>query len=123
MFYSENKQFAVDVTDSQQVTIVSVKGRLDSNTAGLFEQRVMAQLDAGIEKIVLDFDALDYISSAGLRVVLMAAKRQKVTRGKLVLCSLNKHIHEVFEISGFLPIFTITKKVDDAIREVTACNT
>ncbi|MGV6809617.1 MAG: STAS domain-containing protein [bacterium] len=118
MFYSENKLFAVDVTDLQAVTVVSAKGRLDSNTAGLFEQRVAAQLDAGIAKIVLDFDALDYISSAGLRVVLRAAKRQKMTQGQLVLCGLNKHIHEVFEISGFLPIFTISKKVDDAVRAI-----
>jgi len=56
---------------------------------------------------VLDLGEVDYISSAGLRVVLMLAKRQKQNAGKLVLCRLQPEVHEVVDISGFLSILTV----------------
>ena len=58
-------------------------------------------------RFVVDFSQLAYISSAGLRVLLMAAKRVKTENGALILCGMQDHIQEVFEISGFLQILTV----------------
>jgi anti-sigma B factor antagonist len=87
-------------------TIVVPLARVDSSTAKAFEARMLAVVNSGAAKIVVDFGELDYISSAGLRVVLVGAK---MTRGgrKFALCSMKPHIREVFDVSGFAKILAI----------------
>jgi len=102
------------------VLVLAPSGRLDSNTAPDFEALLMGRLGAGVSRLVIDFATLDYISSAGLRVLLMAAKRLKQGGGHLVLCNVKAHILEVFEISGFLAIFTIAGNRDDALAQAAA---
>jgi anti-sigma B factor antagonist len=90
------------------VIIFALKGRLDSNTSNDFEERLLSSIQSGENKIILDFENLEYISSAGLRVLLKAARELKGGEGKLLLCSLKDYIREVFDLSGFvsfLPIF------------------
>lgn len=103
-----------------QAIVLTPEGRLDSNTAESFEQLVIGKINDGATQLVIDFSALDYISSAGLRVLLMAAKRIKGENGKMALCGLKDHIREVFEISGFLPILTIVDDLDAAVGAVEA---
>jgi anti-anti-sigma factor len=91
----------------QQVTL---KGRLDSLTSSGLEKSLQPLFEATGSRTLVDFSALSYVSSAGLRVILMAAKRAKQSQGKLVLCGLLPHVREVFEISGFLKILDV---VDD----------
>lgn len=98
--------------------ILALKGRLDTNTSEPFEQRMMAVIDAGNHRLVVDLTELDYISSAGLRVLLMGAKRLKNEEGRLALCGLNDHIREVFEVSGFLKILTVVEDADAAVAAV-----
>lgn len=71
-------------------------------------------------RVVIDFAALDYISSAGLRVVLMTAKRAKQGKGTLVLCGLQPHVKEVFEISGFLKILEVAPDRLAALAQAAA---
>jgi anti-sigma B factor antagonist len=80
--------------------------RVDSASAKAFEAKVLAVINSGAPRIVIDFSELTYISSAGLRVVLVGAK---MTRGgrKFVLCSMKPNIREVFDVSGFAKILTI----------------
>jgi len=104
---------------SNGALILSVTGRLDSNTSESFSKLLTEKLDAGNTKIIVDMSKLDYISSAGLRVLLMAAKRLMPTSGKFILCDMNTHIKEVFEISGFLNIMTITDNVKAAQKLLT----
>lgn len=80
--------------------------RVDSATAKAFEAKVLAVINGGAPRIIIDFGELTYISSAGLRVVLVGAK---MTRGgrKFVLCSMKPNIREVFDVSGFAKILTI----------------
>jgi anti-sigma B factor antagonist len=68
--------------------------------------------------VVIDGEKLDYISSTGLRVLLVAAKRLKAVDGRIVLSSLKPHILEVFEIAGFKSIFPIYGNVDQAARQL-----
>ena len=98
--------------------ILSLQGRLDTNTSELFEERMMAIIDAGNNRLVVDLTDLDYVSSAGLRVLLMGAKRLKNEKGRLALCGLRDHIREVFEVSGFLEILTVVDDEDAALAAV-----
>ncbi len=89
------------------VTIVAIAGKLDSITSPQAQQALDAVLAGGVRKLAVDFSALDYVSSAGLRVLLSAAK--KLGGGGLRMFGLNQSVREVFEISGFsaiLPVFT-----------------
>ncbi|MBY0557900.1 MAG: STAS domain-containing protein [Burkholderiaceae bacterium] len=94
---------------SQQdgVAALQLSGRLDSATASGFEKPLQDLFNLPGSRVLLDFSALDYISSAGLRVVLMAAKRAKLAQGALLLCSLQPQVRDVFEISGFLRILEV----------------
>jgi anti-anti-sigma factor len=88
-------------------TILSPVGRLDSHTAPGFEQEVLAAVAGGTTHMLIDFSNVQYISSAGLRIVLIAAKKMKAAGGKLALCELSDAIAEVFKISGFSSILDI----------------
>lgn len=82
-------------------------GRLDASTSPAFEQEMLDALDRAPRGLVMDFSALLYVSSAGLRVVLLAAKKAKAAGGLFVLCGLKPTIAEVFKVSGFLSILTV----------------
>lgn len=98
------------------VVLLALKGRLDASTAVRLEEKFLALIDGGETKFALNLLQLDYISSAGLRVLLMAAKRLKTTNGKIVLLSLKDQIREVFEIAGFAAIFPIFDVETDALK-------
>lgn len=109
----------IQETENNGIVTLAVEGRLDSNTSEAFEQQLMGKIDTGSRKIIIEFSALDYISSAGLRVLLMAAKRLKAEAGSFALCGLQEHIREVFEISGFLPILTVVENQAEAEAAVS----
>ena len=90
-------------------------GRLDSNNSAGFEKEILSAIDAGEVRILIDFSDLTYISSAGLRVILLTAKKTKAATGKLVLCSLSDSINEVFLVSGFNTILDIQANKDAAL--------
>lgn len=90
------------------VRIVSVMGQINSGNAAEVQAQLLAQLSPEDAACVLDLNGVDYISSAGLRVVLMLAKHQKQKSSPLVLCRLQPNVHEVFDVSGFLAILTVT---------------
>ena len=81
------------------ISIFSLKGRLDSNTSPGLEERIFKAIEDGSSKMIIDFELLDYISSAGLRVINKTTKQLKNNEGKLVLCSMQDYIKEVFEIT------------------------
>ena len=104
------------VTESTETaTIVSLQGQLNSTNAVATEAQVLTLVDAGARHLLLDFSALEYISSAGLRMVLVIAKRLKQDGGKLVLCSMQPAIREVFDVSGFLAILNVTATRSEAL--------
>lgn len=98
---------AISTETSGDILIIKPQGLLNSNNAPDLEAQVLALVDEGARKLLLDFTALDYVSSAGLRVVLVLAKRLKKEGGHLVLCSMQPHVREVFDISGFLTILNV----------------
>jgi anti-sigma B factor antagonist len=109
----------MEITERQQddISIFSLSGRLDSNTSPDFEKRLSEVIHQGTRRLVVDCGALDYISSAGLRVILKATKDIKRAEGLLALCAMKDYVREVFEIAGFdtfLPIFT---SLEDALQQ------
>lgn len=103
---------------SGDVLIASPKGQLNSTNATAAEAELVQHVVQGVRKMALDFSQLDYISSAGLRVVLVLAKRLKQAEGRLVLFGLQPHVREVFEISGFLAILTVIDTRDQALAQL-----
>ena len=84
---------------------VVLSGRLDTTTAPQLEAELKASLD-GVETLILDFAALEYLSSAGLRV-LLAAQKTMNKQGSMVVKNVNETITEIFEVTGFCDILTI----------------
>jgi len=87
------------------VMIVAPVGRVDSNTSSDLEQRLLHDIGAGERRFLLDLAGVEYISSAGLRVLLMLAKRLREEGGALVLHTPGESVRLVFELAGFLPLF------------------
>jgi len=84
---------------------VALTGRLDTTTAPQLESELKASIE-GVETLILDFAALDYLSSAGLRV-LLAAQKIMNKQGKMIVKNVNETIAEIFEVTGFCDILTI----------------
>ena len=104
------------VTTSQlnNYEVIHVSGRVDTMTAPKFESDVLAVIDQGASRIVVDCRELEYISSSGLRVFLVAQKKMLGLGGTLKLAALQPPIQEIFDISGFSQIFSIVADVDEA---------
>jgi anti-sigma B factor antagonist len=98
------------------VNIFKLNGRLDSNTSQGFEKRIFQAIDDGSKSMIIDFKDLDYISSAGLRVILKATKALKREEGKMMLCDMQDYVKEVFEIAGFDSFLPIVGTMDDALQ-------
>lgn len=92
-------------TQNGGLTTLKIEGRLDTSTAPELETVIVNDL-AGTKELVLDFAALDYISSAGLRVILKAQKTMK-NQGTMKILHVNDAVMEVFDITGFSDILTI----------------
>lgn len=106
----------IAIESAAQAQIVNLQGQINSTNAATTEAEVLALVDAGHKNLLLDFSALDYISSAGLRLVLVVGKRLRQDGGKLVLCAMQPHIREVFDISGFLAILNVTNTRSEALE-------
>lgn len=95
----------IEKTLNGKTLTVKVSGRLDTTTAPDLEAELKSSLD-GIEELVLDFSDLEYISSAGLRVLLSSQKTMN-SQGTMKVTGVNDVISEIFEVTGFCDILTI----------------
>ena len=89
------------------VCVVRLAGRFDAQTAGMVDEGLQKASADGGGRLVIDLSKVEYISSAGLRVLLSTAKRLTSSAGKLVLCGLQPYVLEVFDVAGFTSIFQI----------------
>ena len=92
-------------------------GRLDSKTSLDFEKRLMAAIENGSKWAVINCEQLDYISSAGLRVLNKGAKKLRPAGGKIVLCQMRDYVREVFEIAGFDSFLPIVDTMEQALAK------
>ena len=102
------------------VLVLAAVGRADSTSAPTLEQRLLGVIAAGERRLVVDLGAVDYISSAALRVLLVAARRMQAAQGSWVLCRLSEAVRQVFVLAGFLPLFTIEPTAESAVARLAA---
>ena len=98
------------------INIFKLAGRLDSNTSQDFEKSIFDAISNGSKQMIFNFKEIDYISSAGLRVILKATKALKREEGKVMLCDMQDYVKEVFEIAGFDAFLPIVPTMDDALK-------
>jgi anti-anti-sigma factor len=106
----------LESTTMDTVTLLELEGNLDTNTSVDAQDHINGLIDGGATKLLTDFTKVDFVSSAGLRVLLATAKRLGGSGGSLRICGLNEAVNEVFEISGFSTILEVFPTRDDAMQ-------
>jgi len=99
-------------------TVVTVTGKMDALTAPAYQEKMNELIGAGETAFVVDFESLDYISSAGLRGILSTAKVLKAKGGQVRFANVKGTVREVFEMSGFGSIFQMHDSVALALAEI-----
>ena len=105
----------IEVKDKDDVKVIAFSGELDSTNAAEVDKELNEIISDGSDNIVINFGDLEYISSAGLRILLGIAKSLKADGGSLKLCNLNDVVQEVFDISGFSTIFDLYSTEEEAL--------
>lgn len=110
----------MEITERQEgeVQVLGLNGRFDAQSAGSVEESLKAQIEGGAKKILVDMSGVEYVSSAGLRVLLSSAKRTAAQGGSLVLCGLKSYVWEVFEVAGFTTIFQIFPDTEEGLKNI-----
>ena len=110
----------MEVTDTKldEVAVVALKGRVDAANSTTLEQKLLGLLAGGEKRLVLELSGLEYISSAGLRVLLVVAKKLNAAGGKFALAAARDHIREVLDLSGFIDIFPLFANQQEAVAGV-----
>ena len=101
------------------VLVIKLIGRLDGITSKKLTEKIHAPEHSASSRIVLDCEGLIYISSEGLRAMLIGAKKTKSQSGALTLCSVNASVNEVMVISGFGTLLGVHSNVEDAIKAIS----
>jgi anti-anti-sigma factor len=111
----------VDIDEARSIARISLSGALNTDTAPGFESRLREVVDRGMSMTVIDMKDLDYISSAGLRVIFKAAKDVKVSGKRLAASNRKPHIEKVFEILKALPdmaVFANDEEMDEYLASM-----
>ncbi len=105
----------IDTALQNNVTAVTVKGRVDSSTAEKLRDHLTEVIRAGSARLVIDLKDVTYISSAGFRTLLITARSVENAKGKLALCGVGGEVKRLFDIASFTELFTILPNRDDAV--------
>jgi anti-sigma B factor antagonist/stage II sporulation protein AA (anti-sigma F factor antagonist) len=108
----------IDHSEHDGVAVVAPRGRIDTTTSGSLEDAIRQVVDGGARNLVVDLSAVEYISSAGLRVFLVLAKRMRDLHGKLVLSGLTEPVRQVFHLAGFMPLFRVEATRESALASI-----
>lgn len=107
-------------TERNGAMIMSIEGRLDGHHAQSAESAFLALAGEGHTRFIFDFTQMQYISSAGLRVVLVAAKKVRTFQGRLICTNMSDQVRDVFEMSGFLSILDTADSTEEALKLIQA---
>jgi anti-sigma B factor antagonist len=108
----------INVKSMGQVTVVEIAGDIDSNTAPQAQERVLPLVQSG-SKILLDMNGVEYMSSAGLRMLLSMYRQMSRQNGSMVLVGLSEEIKDTMSVTGFLNFFTTRDSVDEGLQALT----
>jgi len=99
-----------------EVHVVTAQGRLDGIYSAAFANQVGELITGANPRILIDFSDIDYVTSAGLRAVLVLMKKAQASGGVFALCGVNEQVREVLAISGFAGLFSVHPGVPRALR-------
>jgi len=107
----------VDIAEKRDgnIVVLGPVGRIDNETSSSFQTRVLDSIGSGAAAVLIDFSNVEYISSAGLRALMMASKQAKATGCRLVVAGLGSMVKEIFEISRFALVVQVFETTTDAI--------
>ena len=108
----------MDISEDRKAdaVVLALSGRLDATSAKTFEDRILGVINSGTQQLVVDLSQLEYVSSSGLRVFLVAAKRLQPTDGKFALCGMQDHIRQLFDLAGLSSILSIYGSRAEAVK-------
>lgn len=118
----------IEIAPRDTATLVHLQGQLDSNAAPTLEKRLMAVLNEQADAqsndqpnaLILDCSATDYVSSAGLRVLLVVAKHCRQQQRRFMLCAVNDEVMQVLQITGFQRVLELQPDLDQALAAADA---
>lgn len=100
------------------IVILKIEGRLDATTSSQIESKVAAITETGKNKLIFNLQNMDYLSSAGMRVLLAVTKKLKSLNGKFIVCCVNDDVLEIIKMAGFNQILHIVSSEDKALQEI-----
>ena len=109
----------VEVTEEEKdgILFLALKGRLDAVSAPKTEKHVADLIDSGKLKIIMNFEGIDYLSSAGMRMLLATTKKLKALSGKFIVCGVITSVLDVLKMSGFDHVIELTDNADEAVKK------
>jgi anti-anti-sigma factor len=106
----------IDLEEIEQKLILRLDGRLDAATTPILERKINHLIDEHRYRLLLDFLHVDYLSSAGMRLLLAASKKLKTKKGALVLFSVGEEVMDIIKLAGFEKILLIFETEQDALQ-------
>jgi anti-sigma B factor antagonist len=104
-----------DFEDVEDVTIVSMRGELDNRTALSVQEAIMPTIQP-YKKLLVNMSGVSYVSSAGLRTMLLLYREVDIQNGRIILCSLPEMVYDTMFITGFMDFFTATGSVAEGLE-------
>jgi anti-anti-sigma factor len=105
---------------SDDIVFFQPAGRLDTATSPRLESELVGLIERGAHRVLFDCSRLTYISSAGLKLVVVAAKRMQSANGRLVFCCINRQVSSVFQVTGFVNFLQIRSSVSEGVETLMA---
>ena len=106
------------VEEKGDVVVIRVKGRLDAASSPQLEKKINSIIDTGHFKLLLNMADVDYLSSAGMRLMLSVSKKLKQLEGKVIACSLNDDVVEVIKMAGFQQVLEIYPSEEEGLNHL-----
>lgn len=110
---------AVEINEKQkgEILILKIKGRLDAIASPYAEKKIFDYINNGQSKLLFDFSQVDYLSSAGMRLLLRTTKKLQTLSGKLVVCSVTTNVLDVLKMSGFDHVIELSKSEEEGLNK------
>jgi anti-sigma B factor antagonist/stage II sporulation protein AA (anti-sigma F factor antagonist) len=99
-----------------EILLLRIIGRLDAISSPQAEKKVFDCINTGQYKLLLDFAKVDYLSSAGMRMLLSTTKKLKTLSGKLVVCAVTPNVMDVLKMSGFDHVLELAKSEEEGLK-------
>ncbi|MCB1181605.1 MAG: STAS domain-containing protein [Chlamydiia bacterium] len=107
-----------EVEEKGDIVVFRVKGRLDAASSPQLEKQINSIIDTGHFKVLLNFENVDYLSSAGMRLMLSVSKRLSKLEGKMVACNLNDEVMEVIRMAGFNQVLELYQNENESYQHL-----